>query len=581
MKDHAVEFEKGIGNRLQFYLRLRWLFCDNYVTSWWEKYVYLKPRAPIMVKSNYYIIGQGNGVTTNVQSARAAICVYACMLFREEIDDETFEPQMARGVRPTCMVQYERLFNSTRVSADEETDEIRHYETKLKKSNHVIVISRGRFFRIECYPDKRLLSPAELQDQFEMILHDSTKPQPGEDILGALTAGSRENWYKSRTAHFQDSVNARALNWIETAAFVVCLDDESYDNTIAFENPDLEKLAKSYLHGNTTDRWFDKSFNLIVSKCGNIGINGEHAFADAPVVALMLEKIFLTEYHVGYDALGNARGERYENREFNQPRRIRLQLTTKAMDDIKISYNEAKLLADDVDLCVFPFKEFCKMQITKKFKTSPDAFVQAALQLAHFYDKSRYVLTYESAMTRFYLKGRTETVRSCSKDLINFLDKLMFRNENGDGNPTSQAELKRLFAVHAENHVNLNKAAMTGQGCDRHLFALYVMAYGLGLKSQFLTEALSMKWGLSTSQTPTFQVEEVRTNAHKFFLSPGGGFGPVDDDGYGVSYIFMNRDLITFHVSSRYSSGQTDSKRMAMNIGKAMNDIAKIFECLE
>jgi len=156
----------------------------------------------------------------------------------------------------------------------------------------------------------------------------------------------------------------------------------------------------------------------------------------------------------------------------------------------------------------------------------------------------------------------------------------MFRDQN-TGEPASQTELKKLYSIHAENHVNLNKAAMTGQGCDRHLFALYVMAYGLGLKSQFLTEALSMKWGLSTSQTPTFQIEEVRLNADRFFHSPGGGFGPVDDDGYGVSYIFMNKDLITFHVSSRYSSPQTDSRRMAMNIGKAMNDIAKIFEKLE
>merc|ERR1712178_555797 len=146
MKDHAVEFEKGIGTRLQFYLRIRWLFVDNYVTNWWEKYVYLRPRAPIMVKSNYYIIGQGNGVTTTVQSARAAVAVYGCMKFREELDDETFKPQMARGVRPSCMAQYERLFNTSRVSDDSETDEIRHYETKMKKSNHIVVISRGRYF---------------------------------------------------------------------------------------------------------------------------------------------------------------------------------------------------------------------------------------------------------------------------------------------------------------------------------------------------------------------------------------------------------------------------------------------------
>lgn len=214
------------------------------------------------------------------------------------------------------------------------------------------------------------------------------------------------------------------------------------------------------------------------------------------------------------------------------------------------------------------------MKITKKFKTSPDAFVQAALQLAHFYDKGRYVLTYESAMTRFYLKGRTETVRSCSDDLINFLNKLMSMNDQTD-KTVDKTELKNLYFKHAENHVNLNKAAMTGQGCDRHLFALYVMAYGLGLKSQFLTEALGMKWGLSTSQTPAFQLDAAK----KLFRSPGGGFGPVDDDGYGVSYIFMDKDLITFHVSSRHSSSETDSRRLVGNIGRAMDKIAAIFDC--
>ena len=32
-------------------------------------------------------------------------------------------------------------------------------------------------------------------------------------------------------------------------------------------------------------------------------------------------------------------------------------------------------------------------------------------------------------------------------------------------------------------------------------------------------------------------------------LSAGGGFGPVSDQGYGVSYIICHEDLIMFHVS--------------------------------
>lgn len=39
-----------------------------------------------------------------------------------------------------------------------------------------------------------------------------------------------------------------------------------------------------------------------------------------------------------------------------------------------------------------------------------------------------------------------------------------------------------------------------------------------------------------------------------------GGFGPVADDGYGVSYIIAGEDLIFFHISSKQSSPLTVSK---------------------
>ena len=39
--------------------------------------------------------------------------------------------------------------------------------------------------------------------------------------------------------------------------------------------------------------------------------------------------------------------------------------------------------------------------------------------------------------------------------------------------------------------------------------------------------------------------------------SAGGGFGPVADDGYGVSYIIIGDNQIYFHVSAKRSSGTT------------------------
>lgn len=61
-------------------------------------------------------------------------------------------------------------------------------------------------------------------------------------------------------------------------------------------------------------------------------------------------------------------------------------------------------------------------------------------------------------------------------------------------------------------------------------------------------------------------------------LSAGGGFGPVADDGYGVSYIIVGENKIFFHVSSKFSSGKTSSERFAKNIRRAMKDMISLFD---
>jgi len=52
---------------------------------------------------------------------------------------------------------------------------------------------------------------------------------------------------------------------------------------------------------------------------------------------------------------------------------------------------------------------------------SPDAYIQLALQLAYYRDAGRFVLTYEASMTRLFLHGRTETVRSLTQESCNFV----------------------------------------------------------------------------------------------------------------------------------------------------------------
>jgi carnitine O-palmitoyltransferase 1 len=77
------------------------------------------------------------------------------------------------------------------------------------------------------------------------------------------------------------------------------------------------------------------------------------------------------------------------------------------------NYKIALDLLNDVDLHIYVHTKFGKGFI-KNCNTSPDAFIQMALQLAYYRDIGKHHLTYEASMTRMFREGRTETVRSCS-----------------------------------------------------------------------------------------------------------------------------------------------------------------------
>ncbi|KAM7372639.1 hypothetical protein PAMP_009792 [Pampus punctatissimus] len=412
MTELANQFECNLGNRLQRYLKLKALWATNYVSDWWEEYIYLRSRGPIMVNSNYY--GMAG----------------------------------------------------------------------------------------------RLLSPREIEYQIQRILDDPSPPQPGEEKLGALTAGDRIPWSQMRKQYFSSGINKRSLDSIERAAFFITLDDE--EQGMRGEDPvgNLDRYAKSLLHGKCYDRWFDKSFSIVIYKNGKNGLNAEHSWADAPTVAHLWEYTLATDaFQLGYTEDGHCKGE--VDRSLYYPQRLAWDIPSE--------------------------------------------------------DRGGFCLTYEASMTRLFREGRTETVRSCSNDSCAFIKAL----EGGE----SEDQCRRLFRRASERHQNLYRLAMTGGGIDRHLFCLYVVSKYLGVDSPFLKEVLSEPWRLSTSQTPVQQMELFDLKNNPEYISLGGGFGPVADDGYGVSYIIVGEDMINFHVSSKYSCSETDSHRFGAQMSKALQDV--------
>lgn len=165
-------------------------------------------------------------------------------------------------------------------------------------------------------------------------------------------------------------------------------------------------------------------------------------------------------------------------------------------------------------------------------KLSPDAFIQLALQLAWFKDQKCFTAVYETALTRSFLHGRTETIRSYTTQARRFIE--------GMSDPqVSEGEKLQLMKEASRAHVQLSRKAMLGRGIDRHIMALRLLMKP-GEVSPLFTDPLfaqSQRWLLSTSSL----------SAGERFIGTGYAVSPCSDfyliisrfgaydDGYGIN----------------------------------------------
>lgn len=54
--------------------------------------------------------------------------------------------------------------------------------------------------------------------------------------------------------------------------------------------------------------------------------------------------------------------------------------------------------------------------IVGDYRLSPDAYIQMAMQLAWYKTRGEFTATYETVLTRMFKRGRTETLRTFSRE---------------------------------------------------------------------------------------------------------------------------------------------------------------------
>lgn len=544
---HARKFVEeflidGSGNCLQSLLVKKMKNENSWIDEWWLRYAYLKFRSPLMPLLNtagpFGSNNPGGAWPVPVENGEhfkyVSHFVYQLMLFWKALRTQQLRADESKSGTKFSMHQFRKLFNTTRIpmTGEDRIQALWQTEDEGSVPTHAIAMRNGHIFRFEPINDATGLprSTTEIEWMLRKVceLADSQPEGPG---IGALTRDFRDTWADNR--HYLMSLgplNRKSLDTIETAMMVVVLDK-------AAPKSDSE-CCSLIMAGDPSNRWADKSLSVIVFENGRGGVNSDHSPMDAMVNVVMSHWIDLGVSETFKEA--SKWEERANNNAPSKPHLLPWIVDDNLRKAIQAATNVAKDYGDNLIVRRKPFLSFGKDALTK-VKVNPDTFVQMAIQLAYYRLHKKPGATYETATTRKFRHGRTETVRSCSKELVEFC-KLMTCNKP----MTSISEKKASLTAAIKKHNELMSAAKNGQGCDRHLFALYTAALEEGLPIPRLFE------------DPCFEKSGGNGN---FVLSTStcgytgmsGGTAAMCTDGYGCFYNFESKKIWLWITAFRKS----------------------------
>lgn len=479
----------------------------NWLYEWWNDTAYLSYQDPVVPYVSYFYSHRDDRRQRN-PAKRAAALTSAVLEFKKQVDDGTLEPEYMKRL-PISMESYQWMFNACRIPGESVDRPIKYNHQEHK---YIVVVRKNQFFKVMHEIGGQKLNASELEKQFRRIYKIAEKAP----AVGALTSENRKTWSFSRaflrSAH---ASNAAVLEVIQASSFLVCLDDASPVT--------LEERAHQYWHGDGSNRWFDKPLQFIVNDNGTSGFMGEHSMMDGTPthrlndyanMLIFTNKLDLTNSSVRSD--------------LPEPVALNFHVNHDLGQAIDTALTNFRSLISQHELKVQAFQGYGKGLI-KRFKCSPDACVQMIIQLAYHKMYGINRPTYESAATRRFQQGRTETCRSVSDESVAFC--------NAMANPeTSPEECVHAFRAAIDAHVRYITDASDGKGVDRHLFGLRkCLKEGEELPEIFKDRAYgySGTWFLSTSQLSS-----------EYFN--GYGWSQVVDEGFGIAYMINENRYVSF-----------------------------------
>lgn len=245
-----------------------------------------------------------------------------------------------------------------------------------------------------------------------------------------------------------------------------------------------------------------------------------------------------------------------------KPEQLQWAIDTKARIAIEKASSAIAKLCADVDLKTLVFRHYGK-DLLKAYRCMPDFFIQMALQLAlaRLHPDTFPWSTYESAHTRLFYHGRTETIRTVSEDSVAFVHTMLDKD-------SSDSQKFKALKQAIDTHFAYVKDCAMGMGVDRHLMGLYIVSEMSGISPR---PSLFTDVGMLRSKEYRLSTSNISMGASPMF----GGFAPIVKDGYGVCY-GIEADLLKFSVCAFKSGGATDASKMRASIEAALMDMQEV-----
>ncbi|KAG7086322.1 hypothetical protein E1B28_002285 [Marasmius oreades] len=558
---------------------------SSYIEEFWYE-SYLSHSDPVVLALNpYFVLENDPTPDRGSQLPRAASLIVSSLGFIHDLRAGILQPDTIRGL-PLDMDQYTRLFGTARIPTK------KGCRMEVANSHHIVVLRRGQFywFAVMDENNQPLLTEREIIRNLQAIVNDAdrwSRREVAQNSVGVLSTENRKTWSKIRTTISSEKHNADCLEMVDKALFIVCLDDN------ADLKDNLGQLCANFLCGTygledgvqvgtCVNRWYDK-LQIIVCSDGAAGINFEHTGVDGHTVLRFAADIFTeglmllarsinpsapTLFHASLSPYAKsykpAKGEKKPERKDamdTAPKKLDWNLTPELRVNIRFAETRLSDLICQNDCEALEFKGYGKNFITSH-GFSPDAFVQMAFQAAYFGLYGRIECVYEPAMTKAFLHGRTEAIRSVQPESVNFT-KTFYSD-------ASVSEKVGALRKACERHVKLTKECSQGLGQDRHLYALYCLQRRMNdgsLDSPDTAGSSDENESLSDG-SPRSDISEVARRIRKMtpriFTDPGWellntsilstsncgnpalrlfGFGPVSPDGFGIGYIIKDEAL--------------------------------------